>query len=182
MIDVLQLRATDRVDSTTLRMEDKVEVGFAEMRGQFEHIRKEIYTIAAQKRAEERMGAAKSLLSLSTYAGDEKAVWQDFRRVLIEKGFWSRTLEIYREVLEAHMLRLDQSGLLDQKTVPASSLANGTPWWPKRMHMDTVQSLSGYKWTKLHRHELNPPILMPNRYYLMLGKTRKLQSGFQTAK
>jgi hypothetical protein len=65
-----------------------------------------------------------SSLLPSTYAGDEKAVWQDFRRVLIQKGFRDRTLGTYREVLEAYMLRLDQSGLLDQDTVPASTPTN----------------------------------------------------------
>jgi hypothetical protein len=142
LIDAMQLRATDRLETTAIRVEDKVEVGFAEMRGQFENIRKEIYMIAAQKRAEERRGAAVSSLSLSTYAGDEKEVWRDFRLVLIQKSFRSRTLEIYREVLEAYMLRLDQNGLLDKGTVSAPGPTDETPWWSKKMYMDTVQSLS----------------------------------------
>jgi hypothetical protein len=144
LIDAMQLRAADRLEATTIRVEDKVEAGFADMKGEFEHIRKEIYTIAVHKRAEERKGAAMSSLSLSTYAGDEKMVWQDFRRVLIQKGFRSRTLEIHREVLEAYMLRLDQSGLLDQNAVPASNPTNESPWWSKRMYMETAQSLSDF--------------------------------------
>jgi hypothetical protein len=142
LIDAMQLRAADRLEATTIRVEDKVEAGFADMKSEFEHIRKEIYTIAVQKRAEEREGTAMSSLSLSTYAGDEKAVWQDFRRVLIQKGFRSRTLEIHREVLEAYMLRLDQSGLLDQNTVLAPGPTNESLWWSKRMYIETVQSSS----------------------------------------
>jgi hypothetical protein len=142
LIDAMQLRAADRLEATTTRVEDKVEAGFTDMKGEFEHIRKEIYTIAVQKRAEERKGTAMSSLSLSTYAGDEKAVWQDFRRVLIQKGFRSRTLEIHREVLEAYMLRLDQSRLLDQNTVLAPGPTNESLWWSKRMYMETVQSSS----------------------------------------
>jgi hypothetical protein len=50
-------------------------------------------------------------------------------------------LEKYREVLEAYMLRLDQSGLLDQDTVPAFGPTNETPWWSKGVCMETLRSL-----------------------------------------
>ncbi|PMD14822.1 hypothetical protein NA56DRAFT_556836, partial [Hyaloscypha hepaticicola] len=58
--------------------------------------------------AEERMGATVSSLSLSTYAGDEKTVWQDFRRTLIARGYTSESLERNKDVLLAYMMRLDQ--------------------------------------------------------------------------
>jgi hypothetical protein len=89
LIDTLQIHAADRV-------EGKIDGGFAEIASQFEKIRKEIFQIASHARAEERRGATMSSLSLSTYAGDDKVVWQDFRRELLKKGFRSQSLEKYK--------------------------------------------------------------------------------------
>jgi hypothetical protein len=77
------------------------------MTDQFSKMRKEVYGIAAEARAEERKGAAMSTLSLSTYAGDEKVAWRDFRRVLVKKGFQSQSLEKHKQVLLAYMIKLD---------------------------------------------------------------------------
>jgi len=135
LIDTLQIHAADRV-------EGKIDGGFAEIASQFEKIRKEIFQIASHARAEERRGATMSSLSLSTYAGDDKVVWQDFRRELLKKGFRSQSLEKYKNVLQAYMLKLDQSGLLDQPNISTSDQTSGTPWWVTRMYMETINSLA----------------------------------------
>jgi hypothetical protein len=140
IIDTMQIRVTDRVES-------KIDGGFAEMSLQFEKMRKEIFDIAFNARAEERMSACMSSLSLSTYAGDEKVVWQDFRRELLKKGFRSQSLERYKHVLQAYMLKLDQSGILDEALISDPSQPKGTPWWAKRMYMETVNSLTDLQLT-----------------------------------
>lgn len=135
LIDAMQLQGTERIET-------KVEGGFAdvklEMKTQFDLLRREIYSIASQKRAEERMGANFSTLSLSTYAGDEKNVWRDFRTELIAKGFRSDSLERHKDVLQSYMMKLDQSGILDRE----DNSLGPTPWWAKHMYLETVDSIA----------------------------------------
>ncbi|KAN0122113.1 hypothetical protein V8E51_000439 [Hyaloscypha variabilis] len=106
LIDMMQSQALDRVET-------KIDDGFGEVRGEFERMRKEILSMATQARASDKNGSSLSLLSLSTYPGDEKEVWKAFRRELIQKGFRSRSLDKYGHVLQAYMLKLEESGLLD---------------------------------------------------------------------
>jgi predicted small secreted protein len=110
LLDIVQIKAADRVES-------KIDKGFMEIVGRFEKMRKEIYNMASQARAVARNGSTLSLLSLSTYKGDDKEVWQDFRRELINKGFSSQNLDKYKAVLQAYMLKLDQSGILDKENL-----------------------------------------------------------------
>jgi hypothetical protein len=133
LIDTIQTQAIGRVET-------KIDVGFGEVKGEFERMRKEIYSMAAQARAEERNGSSLSLLSLSTYAGDEKEVWRAFRRELIMKGFRTQSLDKYRDVLQAYMLKLDRSGLLETPHNYRSSKGDRS-WWSNRMFMETFGSL-----------------------------------------
>ncbi|PMD18052.1 hypothetical protein NA56DRAFT_577694, partial [Hyaloscypha hepaticicola] len=88
-------------DSTILRRDQEVK-------GEFERMRHEIKNMATRARALDKNGSSLSLLSLSTYAGDEKEVWRAFRRELITKGFRSQSLDKYGHILQAYMLKLDQ--------------------------------------------------------------------------
>lgn len=137
LIDKMQLQGIERV-------ERKVEGGFGEVKAQVEAqfalLRKDIFSIASQQRAEERMGATVSSLSLSTYAGDEKTVWQDFRRTLIARGYTSESLERNKDVLLAYMMRLDQSGVLDQAPDTAMVSLGSTPWSTRRTYLETNSS------------------------------------------
>jgi hypothetical protein len=117
LLDTMQSQALDRV-------EDKIDDGFGEVKGEFERMRKEIYSMASQARTSDKNGSSLSLLSLSTYSGDEKETWRTFRRELIMKGFRSRSLDKYGHVLQAYMLKLDQSGLLDQARTQESTSIN----------------------------------------------------------
>ncbi|KAE8446678.1 hypothetical protein EG329_011722 [Mollisiaceae sp. DMI_Dod_QoI] len=140
LLDTLHIQAADR-------LEIKIEGGLTDLGGKFEKMRKEIFEIATQARREERKGANMSTLSLSTYAGDDRVVWQDFRRELVKKGFKSQSLEKNKHVLLAYMTKLDQSRLLDQKD-GAFDKNTANPWWAKKMFSDTVSSLADLQFTE----------------------------------
>lgn len=125
-LDSLQLAATERVDN-------RVEAGFTEvlerMNG-FEDMRRAVLDIATQARAAQRLGSVSALdsqLSLSTYAGDDKNGWRRFRTKMISIGFRSDSLDRHMEVLQAYMMRLDQSGGLDEAAIQSAS--HRPPWW-----------------------------------------------------
>jgi len=132
ILDTMQLKASSRIET-------KLEGGFTEMAGQFENMRREIYRMASQARASDKNSSTLSLFSLSTYTDDGKEVWQEFRRELIKKGFKSGSLDRHKHVLQAYMLKLDQSGILDQghdHLWPPDS-----PRWAKETYTNTVHSL-----------------------------------------
>jgi len=110
VLDTMQLKATGRIES-------KIDDGFAKvtdvLKDNFGAMRKSIFQIATQARAAQRSGPVLSSTSLSTFAGNDKEVWRDFRRELLAQGFQSRTLHEHKEVLFAYMLKLNQSGILD---------------------------------------------------------------------
>ena len=134
LFDTMQSQALDRV-------ENKIDDGFGEVKGEFEEMRREIKNMATRARAWDKNGSSLSLLSLSTYAGDEKEVWRAFRRELITKGFRSQSLDKYGHILQAYMLKLDQSGLLEKGRSQDPASAHEMPWWSNRMFADTVTSL-----------------------------------------
>jgi hypothetical protein len=137
LIDTVRIQATDKA-------ENKIGSGFTnaaeQMSSQFERMRKHIYTIAANKRAEERRGGAVSRLSLSTYTRNEKAVWRGFRKELVKKGFQSTSLERHKHILQAYMLKLNQSGLLDQDGGATHNARKGKPGWVKQTEIEKVKS------------------------------------------
>jgi hypothetical protein len=110
LLDTMQIKASDRI-------EGKIDDGFSNVKGTFEQLRKEIRTIAVRERKLQRSGSTVSLLSLSTYAGDDAEVWREFRRRLVRSGFSSHALERHRDVLQAYMMKLDESGLLDETPI-----------------------------------------------------------------
>lgn len=130
LLDTMQLKATGRVES-------KIDDGFANLMGSFDHMRRVIYQIAARDRATERRGSISSLSSLSTCTGDEKEIWRQFRRELLAKGFRSCTLDEHKDVLQAYMLRLNKSGILDYQPRRLEP-ADETPWWARRECLHTT--------------------------------------------
>ena len=132
-LDSVQIKATGRV-------ENKVD----EVLGRFEDMRKAVLEIATKARAAQRFGSVTSvdsLLSLSTYAEDDKAVWRRFRSELIARGFRSEALDRHMDVLKAYMMRLDQSGVLDHAVTGLGS--SQQPWWTKNFFRLTNTSLPG---------------------------------------
>jgi hypothetical protein len=135
LLDGVQLRATGRV-------EEKLDNVSSQITDGFESLKKAILGMAVKARAEQRGGSTMSLLSLSTYAEDDKEVWREFRRELIGLGFRSKALDRHKDLLRAYMLKLDESGLLDE--VKGSSGQNiAQPWWQKHAFVETVNSLQG---------------------------------------
>jgi hypothetical protein len=135
LLDTVQLRATGRV-------EDKLDNVSSQMAEGFESLKRAILGMAVKARAEQRGGSTMSVLSLSTYAGDDKEVWQEFRRELVARGFRSKALDRHKDLLQAYMLKLDQSGVLDEvKSSSGQEIVQ--PWWKKHAFVETVNSLPG---------------------------------------
>jgi hypothetical protein len=137
LLDTIHLKITGRV-------ENKVEAGFAEMLDRFEGMRKTILDIAAKTRAAQRSGSVtsvRSALSLSTYMDDDKEVWRRFRTELIARGFRSDALDRHMDVLKAYMLRLNQSGILDEVAMAELPPGANTPWGAKNEFVVTATSL-----------------------------------------
>jgi hypothetical protein len=136
-LDSIQLEATGRV-------EDKVDAGFSELIDRFEGMRKAVFEIATRARVAQRQGSVSALdsqLSLSTYADDDKEVWRRFRSELVAHGFRSDALDTHMDMLKAYMMRLNDSGLLDQA---ARSLdAEHPPWWANTSFRATNTTLPG---------------------------------------
>ena len=52
---------------------------------------------------------------LTTYDNDDKAVWREFRRELINTGIRSREIHKYSAALKTYLSRLQRDGLLDEE-------------------------------------------------------------------
>jgi hypothetical protein len=73
-LDTMQIKAAHR-------MESKIDDGFSDIKGEFGRMRKEVFKLASQARHKERNGSSLSLLSFSTYNGNDKEVWALSQRV-----------------------------------------------------------------------------------------------------
>jgi len=147
LLDTMHLRSSNRiedkidgVDNGIRRLGRKIDDRFTDVvgnvDGRFARMRREIRIIASQVKSEQRNGSSLSLLSLSTYTGDNKEVWKEFRSELIKKGFNSQTLSKHRRVLQAYMLKLDQSGILDDYLLEREDQNNEIDWAPERKRSD----------------------------------------------
>ena len=52
---------------------------------------------------------------LTTYGDDDKAVWKEFRKELIEEGFSSATIRKHKQLIKAYIKELGDRGLLDDE-------------------------------------------------------------------
>ncbi|KAL2070996.1 hypothetical protein VTL71DRAFT_14022 [Oculimacula yallundae] len=117
LVDSINLKATERVGNIAGRIESQMGNGFAEMRDRlegFEDMRKAVLFIATRARASQQYQSMESVLSLSTYADDDKEVWRQFRSQLVSLGFKSDSLDRHMEILKAYMMKLDQTGVLEE--------------------------------------------------------------------
>ncbi|KAI9046971.1 hypothetical protein LZ554_009046 [Drepanopeziza brunnea f. sp. 'monogermtubi'] len=144
LVDSIHMKATECVGDTARRIESQMGTGFAEMQNRlegFEDMRKAILFIATRARASERFQAMESVLSLSTCAGDDKEVWRQFRSQLVSLGFRSDSLDRHMEVLKAYMMKLDQTGVLDEAVKQNASEAQS--WCGNASFRTTNLSLLG---------------------------------------
>lgn len=51
---------------------------------------------------------------MTTYAGDDKSIWKDFRRELIKEGFASGFLMKHKDTIRDHVVELGSRGALDE--------------------------------------------------------------------
>ncbi|KAL5329534.1 hypothetical protein ACEPPN_003048 [Leptodophora sp. 'Broadleaf-Isolate-01'] len=144
LVDSINLKATERVGDIAGRIENQMETGFAEMHDRlerFEDMRKAVLFIATRARASQRYQAMESVLSLSTYADDDKEVWRQFRSQLVSLGFKSDSLDRHMEVLKAYMMKLDQTGVLDEAVEQSGSTTQS--WCGNASFRTTNLSLLG---------------------------------------
>jgi hypothetical protein len=114
LLDGMQLRATGR-------LEDKLDATSTAMMDAFQSMKLAMVEEALKAKAVSRRQSTSSLLSLSTYNEDDKEVWREFRHQLISKGFKSSQLDKYSDMLQAYLLKLEQSGVLDEMEIPGSA-------------------------------------------------------------
>lgn len=107
LLDTLQLRATGR-------LEDKLDATSTAMMDAFQSMKLAMVEEALKAKSVSRQQSTASLLSMSTYNEDDKEVWREFRRQLISKGFKSNQLDRHSDMLQSYLLKLEQSGVLDE--------------------------------------------------------------------
>jgi hypothetical protein len=107
LLDTMQLRATGR-------LEDKLDATSTAMIDGFQSIKLAMVEEALKAKSGSRCQSTASLLSMSTYNEDDKEVWREFRRQLISKGFKSNQLDKHSDMLQAYLLKLVQSDVLNE--------------------------------------------------------------------
>jgi hypothetical protein len=60
---------------------------------------------------------------------------------LIKQGFQSQSLEKHKPVLQAYMLKLEESGLLAEEERLRTNRPGEMPWWARSLYMESMNSL-----------------------------------------
>lgn len=113
-LDAIQIRATGR-------LEDKLDATHTAMVDGFQSIKLAMVKEVLKAKALAQNPSTASLLSMSTHSEDDKEIWKEFRRELIAKGFKSKQLDRHKDTLLAYMLKLEQSGVLDEVGIVGSA-------------------------------------------------------------
>ncbi len=100
-----------------------VERQMNEAGGDIKDIKQAVNGITAHLIAKDRSEGS----ILTTYQGDDKAIWKEFRRELIEDGFSSSVIGEYKHLIKAYIRELGDRGLLDdaEPQVPNDVSAHG---------------------------------------------------------
>ena len=93
-----------------------VEKQMYEARGDLKDIRRAVNGITAQFMS----GASKEGSVLTDYAGDDKAVWREFRRELVKEGFSSDVIREHKDTIKAYVQELGSRGILDDEDLKDS--------------------------------------------------------------
>ena len=83
--------------------------------GDLKEIKEAVNGITAHLTAKDRPEGS----VLTTYKGDDKAIWKEFRRDLIRDGFSSSVIGKHRHLIKAYIRELGDRGLLDDADPPA---------------------------------------------------------------
>ena len=79
---------------------------------------------------------------LTTYADDDKAVWKEFRKELIEEGFSSSIIRKHKRLIKAYIKELGDRGLLDDEDPHDAKDLSG---WADTRIEDLASALSELK-------------------------------------
>jgi hypothetical protein len=162
LLDTMQLRATGR-------LEDKLDATSTAMIDGFQSIKLAMVEEALKAKSGSRCQSTASLLSMSTYNEDDKEVWREFRRQLISKGFKSNQLDKHSDMLQAYLLKLVQSDVLNEMGMHQSA--------PKQDHVfpaptDISEDLAPVE--QEHHFTKAPPIQQD----LTIDTSASQQAGF----
>jgi hypothetical protein len=120
MLDLAELRLKIATSTSALTLflnllsigsQGKVESYMESQGDELKEMRKSLNWITASMQAKAPKAGEGSILT--TYAGDDKAIWKDFRRELIREGFSSEMLERHMETIKDYVIELGNRGALD---------------------------------------------------------------------
>jgi hypothetical protein len=60
-------------------------------------------------------GTIKSTTTWTTYEGDDKTLWREFRRDLVKTGFRGRDVQKYKIAIQTYLGQLQRDGKLDEE-------------------------------------------------------------------
>lgn len=120
MLDLAELRLKMTTSTSALTLflnllsigsQGKVESYMESQGDELKEMRRSLNWITAEMQAKAPKAGEGSILT--TYAGDDKAIWKDFRRELIKDGFSSEVLERHKETIKDYVMELGSRGALD---------------------------------------------------------------------
>jgi hypothetical protein len=109
-LTVLGISSHGRVENSQRRVEDSQARIEQEV---FPELLKRIDDLAAQMR--KGNSTIKSSTTWTTYDGDDKGLWREFRRDLVKTGFRGRDVHKYKIAIQAYLGRLQRQGMLDEE-------------------------------------------------------------------
>jgi hypothetical protein len=120
MLDLVEIRLKISTSTSALTLflnllsigsQGKVETYMESHGDELKEMRRSLNWITASMQAKSPKAGEGSILT--TYAGDDKSIWKDFRRELIKEGFSSNILKKYKEIIKEYVLELGDRGALD---------------------------------------------------------------------
>ena len=120
MLDLAELRVKIATNTSALTLflnllsigsQGKVESYMESQGDELREMRRSLNWITASMQAKSPKVGEGSILT--TYAGDDKAIWKDFRRELIKEGFSSGVLQRHKETIKDYVMELGDRGALD---------------------------------------------------------------------
>jgi hypothetical protein len=120
MLDLAEIRLKISTSTSALTLflnllsigsQGKVESYMESQGDELREMRRSLNWITASMQAKAPKAGEGSILT--TYAGDDKAIWKDFRRELIKEGFSSDVLRRHKETIKEYVMELGNLGALD---------------------------------------------------------------------
>ena len=120
MLDLAELRIKIATSTSALTLflnllsvgsQGKVEMYMENQGDELREMKRSLNWITAEMQAKAPKAGEGSILT--TYAGDDKSIWKDFRRELIKEGFSSEVLQRHKETIREYVMELGSRGALD---------------------------------------------------------------------